>query len=406
MTKIAYFDCFSGISGDMVLGALLDAGLDINVLSGELKKLGLKGYELKKQKVLRGGISGTKFDIIIKDAASAHAHRPVSEILKIIDKSALKEKVKDRARAIFNNIAAAEAKIHGTKSARGACLHEVGDIDSMLDIVGASIALDLLGIDEVHASPVNFGRTFVGTRHGLLPTPSPASLELLKGAPSKILDIEGEMVTPTGAGILKTLARSFGRMPQIEVSNIGYGAGAKEFKEIPNMLRMIMGERTSAYREDSVVVIETNIDDMNPQTFEYVMDTLFREGALDVHTSSIHMKKSRPAVKLTVLAAPDKLEKMCSVIFSETTSIGVRYYNALRYKLDRKTVKVGTGFGAISVKLSTGPGGIMTASPEYEECANIARVKKVPLKRIYDEAKYNIRHCEAAAKGGEPKRSK
>ncbi len=386
--RIAYFDCYSGISGDMVLGALLDAGLDINILSKELKKLRIKGYELKKRKVMRQGITGTKFDIIAKScAADKHAHRSINEILKLIDESPLKNKVKKTAMAIFNNIGKVEAKIHGITNNRSPRLHELGDIDSILDIVGVSIALDSLGIEEIYSSPVHFGRTFVSTRHGLLPTPSPASLELLKGVPSRISETEGELVTPTGAGILKTLSKSFGEMPQMKISAIGYGAGEKEFESLPNMLRVMIGQTKRAFKEDSLFVIETNIDDMNPQNFEYIMDRLFNEGALDVYTTSIQMKKSRPAFKLTVLSEPGKLEKMCSIIFSETTSIGIRYYEANRFKLDREIVKVNTKYGDIKVKLSRGPDDILTASPEYEECARVARTKKVPLKRVYEEAK-------------------
>jgi pyridinium-3,5-bisthiocarboxylic acid mononucleotide nickel chelatase len=385
--RIAYFDCFSGISGDMVLGALLDAGLDINILSKELKKLKLKGYELKKRKVMRQGITGTKFDIIVKSgAAHRRAHRSLKEILRLIDESPLKSKVKETAAAIFNNIGKAEAKIHGISDSGGISLHELGDIDSILDIVGAGIALDSLGIEGIYSSPIHFGRTLISTRHGLLPAPSPASLELLKDVPSRISEIEGELVTPTGAGILKTLSKSFGEMPQMRISSIGYGAGTAEFEGLPNMLRVMIGRTEKAFKEDRIFVIETNIDDMNPQNFAYIMDRLFNEGALDVYTASIQMKKSRPAFKLTVLSEPDKLEKMCSVIFSETTSIGLRYYEASRYKLERKTVKVKTRFGRLSVKLSAGAGGVMTASPEYEECAKAAATKKVPLKKVYEEA--------------------
>src|SRR3989338_1809831 len=371
----------------MALGALLDAGLDMAVLSKELKKLNLKGYELKRRKVRRGELVGTKFDCLVKGCQDKHAHRSLNEILKLIDESSLNNRVKETAKNIFNAIGRVEGKIHGAQDKKDLHLDELGDIDSIIDIVGMAIAVDELGIDKIYSSPINFGRTIINTRGGALPTPSPASLELLKGAPIRISDIEAELVTPTGAGILNALSKGFGEMPQMKVSDIGYGAGAKELNEIPNMLRVIIGERKRAFKEDRILIIETNIDDMNPQNFEYTLEKLFKEGALDAYTESIQMKKARPAFKLTVLCDEAKLEEMCSIIFSETTSIGIMYHESNMFKLDRKIVKVNTQYGAIKVKLSTGPDNILTVAPEYEECARIARAKKVPLKRVYEEAK-------------------
>lgn len=388
--RIAYFDCFSGISGDMVLGAFIDAGLDINLLSKELKKLNLKGYELRSDKIRRGELCGTKFDCIVSNASTAHTHRSFNETLKLIDDSSLKGKVKETAKKIFEVIGRAESKIHGVSDKKKLHLHELGDIDSIVDIVGTAIAIDALGIDEVYGSIVNHGRTFVDTKAGTLPVPAPASLEILKGIPSRVLDIEAELVTPTGAGILKALAKGFGEMPQMKVSDIGYGAGTKEIAEIPNMLRVMIGEEKRAFKEDRIFVIETNIDDMNPQNFEYLFEKLLGEGALDVYTMPIQMKKSRPAFKLTVLASTQSLEKMCSIIFSETTSIGIRYYESNRFVLDRKIVKVNTKYGSCLVKMSKGPGDILTISPEYETCAKIARSKKVPLKKVFEEARRSV----------------
>lgn len=385
--RIAYFDCFSGIAGDMVLGALIDAGLDIKFLGKELKKLKIKGYELKKSKVRRGGLIGTKFSVIVKGDADKHAHRPLGEILKIIDKSLLSHKVKDVATKIFNNIGEAEAKIHGISDKKDLSLHELGDIDSIIDIVGTSIALDRLGIEEIYSSSIHFGRTLVNTRHGVLPTPAPAALELLKGVPSRISNIDAELVTPTGAGILKTLVKSFGEMPQMRVSRIGHGAGTQELKELPNMLRVMIGQLHAAFKKDRVFVIETNIDDMSPQHFEYLFEKLFKEGALDAYTTSIQMKKTRPAFKLTVLSTPAIFDKLCSTIFKETSTIGIRYHEQNRYKLDRELVNVDTGYGKVKVKLSRGPDDILTVSPEYEDCARLARSRKVPLKTVYDAAK-------------------
>ena len=391
MKNIVYFDCFSGIAGDMVLGAFIDAGLDIKFLAKELKKLKLgTPYELKKTKVRRGGLIGTKFNVIVKDDSRKHTHRSLGDIFKIIDKSSLNHNVKETAKKIFNNIGEVEAKIHGVSDKNDLVLHELGDIDSIIDIVGTAIAFDKLDIEEAYSSSMHFGRTLVDTMHGVLPTPSPAALELLKGVPSKISNIEAELVTPTGAGILKTLVKSFGEMPQMKVSRIGHGAGTQELKELPNMLRVMIGKIHAAFKKDRVFVIETNIDDMSPQHFEYLFEKLFKEGALDAYTTSIQMKKTRPAFKLTVLSTPTIFDKLCSIIFKETSTIGIRYHEQNRFKLDRETVKVDTGYGKVRVKLSRGPDDIMTVSPEYEDCARLARSKKVPLKTVYDAAKRAI----------------
>lgn len=383
--RIAYFDCFSGISGDMTLGAFLDAGLNFNALSRELKKLKLSGYEIKRRKVMRGEIAGTKFDCLAK--GKAHHHGQLKDIIALIEKSALNKKVKDIAKDIFNTIGSAEAKIHNIRDERNIHLHELGDVDSIVDIVGTAVAIDELGIDAVYSSSITFGRTVIDTKVGTLPIPSPASLGLLKNVPARISNIEAELVTPTGAGILKSLSKGFGEMPQMKISSIGYGAGSKNLEEMPNMLRVIIGEGKASFMEDRILVVETNIDDMSPQGFEYLFERLFKEGALDVYTTNIQMKKSRPAFKLTVLVEPSKLGKISSIIFSETTTIGLRFYEAARFKLERKFVRAKTRYGAVGVKVSRGPGDLLTVSPEYEECARLAREKNVPLRTIYDEAK-------------------
>ncbi|MFA5147093.1 MAG: nickel pincer cofactor biosynthesis protein LarC [Candidatus Omnitrophota bacterium] len=383
--RIAYFDCFSGISGDMTLGALLDAGLDMKVLSRGLKKLKLGGYTIKASKARRGEFVGTKFDCVIT-GRDGHDHRSLKDILRLIERSPLKPDVKEAARAVFLAIGRAEAKIHGVRSIDEVRLHELGWTDSLVDIVGTALALDALGIDEVRASPVTLGRGFVKGAHGAIPLPGPASVELLKGAPVKMSQVEAELVTPTGAGILKALAGGFGSVPDMKISAVGYGAGTRVLKEIPNMLRVIIGETGSSFKDDAVFVIETNIDDMSPQFFEYIFERLFKEGALDVYATHIQMKKSRPAFKLTVLAKEKDLEGLSAVIFRETTAIGVRYHEAKRFKLEREDIQAGTKYGKVGVKVSTGPGGIRTVSPEYADCIRIARAKKVPLKVVYAEA--------------------
>lgn len=383
--RIAYFDCFSGISGDMTVAAFLDAGLNFNTLSKELAKLKLKGYRIEKKKVKKSGLVGTKFECVKE--GSSYRTSSVGRIISIIEKSALSKRVKDISGDIFDRIGKAEAKIHGIKSAGDVHLHELGDIDSIVDIVGSAIAVDELGIDEIYSSRLDMGRTFVDGEHGRLPIPSPASLEILKGVPVAISEIKAELVTPTGAGILRALCRSFGRMPQMDISAIGYGAGTMELDERPNMLRVIIGESHPAFKEDRVCVMETNIDDMSPQGFEYVSEKLFKEGALDVYIDSIQMKKSRPAFKLSVLAEPSMLTRMASIIFKETTAIGVRFYEAGRFKLERKFSKVKTKYGDVSVKMSGTAEGVLTAMPEYEECVKLARKNNIPLKKVYEEAR-------------------
>lgn len=387
--KVAYFDCFSGISGDMAIGALLDAGLDINILSRELRKLKIKGYKIAKRIVKRGEIAGTKFDVLVENRG--HAHRTLKDVLALIEKSSLSRQVKETSKAIFTGIGKAEAKIHRKHPVTDVDFHEIGAIDSIIDIVGLSIAIESLGIDEIHSSNILMGRAVVDTRHGVLPVPSPASLELLKGVPVEISGIDAELVTPTGAGILKALSKGYGPMPRMTISSIGYGAGTRDLSGrtgIPNMLRVIIGQRAGVvFGGDRVYVIETNIDDMNPQAFEYLFERLLNEGALDVYTTVIQMKKSRPAFKLTALVKEPHLNKMASVIFEETTAIGVRFYEAERYKLERKIMNAKTGYGTVKVKVSTGPGNISTISPEYDTCVSIARKKKVPLKLVMEAAK-------------------
>jgi len=388
--RIAYFDCFSGISGDMTIGAFLDAGLKLKALTKELAKLKLTGYELGARRVKRGGITGTKFDVTLRKSAH-HTHRSLSEILRLIAKSGLSRRVKEDASAIFTVIGRAEAKVHGVRESQYVRFHEVGDADSIIDVVGAAVAREELGIDEIYVSRVALGRTFVRTSHGALPVPAPATFEILKGMPSSLTGVEAELTTPTGAGIVKALARSFGEPPAMRVERIGYGAGSRDLERLPNMLRVAIGQADRASNSARITVVETNIDDLAPNHFEYIFERLFKEGALDVFVTHIQMKKSRPAFKLTVLADAGILDKMQRVIFEETTAIGMRYYEADRFILDRKIVPVKTKYGKVNVKLSGPAGHIFTAAPEYEDCATLARSKKVPLKAVYDEAKRHVK---------------
>lgn len=384
--RIAYFDCYSGISGDMTVAAFLDAGLPMSELSAGLKKLKLKGYALKKSRVMRGAIAGTKFDCVVREPGHSGC-RSLKEILRMIDRSALSGRVKSISMDIFENIGSAEARVHGIRRALDVHLHELGSIDSLVDIVGTAIAVDSLGIGEVRSSGITMGRTLVDTAHGTIPVPGPAALELLKGVPVDIADVDEELVTPTGAGIVKTLAGSFGAMPTMTISKIGYGAGSLDLKRAPNMLRVVIGESSPSFSDGSVMVIEANIDDMSPQYFEHIFERLFNEGALDVYITPVQMKKLRPAFKLSVICERSKLEALSSVIFRESTTIGVRFYEAGRFMLERKTVNVRTAYGAVRVKISGAGGAIRTISPEHDDCMRAAKNKKVPLKVVYEAAR-------------------
>jgi uncharacterized protein (TIGR00299 family) protein len=388
--KIAYFDCFSGISGDMTVAAFLDAGLPLSVLKDGLDKLGVGGYEIARRKVRRGAISGIQFECR-RSKVGAHGHRTLKDIRSIIGRSALSRRVKETSGKIFDNIASAEAKVHGCRGTKSVYLHELGDIDSIVDIVGSSIAMEAMGIDEARSSPVMMGRTIARTAHGAIPIPAPAAIEMLKGVPVQMSTAEAELVTPTGAGILKTVVSGFGPMPPMEISSIGYGAGSREIEGLPNMLRVVLGESRAPAGLSRVKVVEANIDDMNPQYFEYAEERLFDAGALDVYVTPIQMKRSRPAFKLTAICREPDLKDVSDTIFRETTTIGVRFYDAGRYELDRKIEKARTGFGAVRVKVSRGSNGMRTVSPEYRDCRRIAAARGVPLKTVYDAARSAVR---------------
>ncbi|MCM8761644.1 MAG: nickel pincer cofactor biosynthesis protein LarC [Candidatus Omnitrophica bacterium] len=388
--KVAYFDCFSGISGDMAIAAFLDAGLDFDSLKAELKKLKISGYTLRASKTRRGSIVGTKFDCIVSE--KAHSHRPVKDILNMIDRSNISGRAKEISKAVFANIAQAESKIHGCLKSDSVFLHELGELDSVIDIVGVGIAIDKLGIDEVYSSSITMGRTTARCRHGGLPIPGPASLELLKGAPVFISSIDAELVTPTGAAILKTLAEGFGSMPSMKILSIGYGAGSRHIDEMPNMLRVVIGETVPSFGRDRVLVVESNIDDMSPQHFDYLFEKLFKDGALDVYASAIQMKKTRPAFKLTVICDMRCLDRIADTIFRETTTTGLRFHEAGRYRLARKIRKANTRYGKVALKIAIGPGGIYKIAPEYDDCVRLARENNVPLSLVCEEARAAFRH--------------
>ncbi len=380
--KTAYFDCFSGISGDMIIGALLDAGLSFKSLKAELEKLDLPGYTLSRRKVTRGGISGVKFSVKVKDDKTS---RGLCDILKIIEKSGLEEEIKDKARLIFSDMARVEAKIHD-EPLNSVHFHELGGIDCMVDIAGALCGLKLLGIEKVFSSAVNTGSGFVNTSHGRLPVPCPASLGLLEGVPVYSSGVRSELATPTGCAIIRRAASSFGDMPLMKVETAGYGAGDKELSS-PNLLRVVTGESGELAGEEGVILVETNIDNMNPEFYGHVFKLLEREGALDVFMTPVFMKKQRPGTKLSVLCGENFLEAVSRIIFRQTSSIGIRYSRVSRKTLRRSIEPVDTRYGKVNVKFAYSGKELLNVSPEYDDCALLAEKLDVPVKEIYYSAK-------------------
>jgi uncharacterized protein (TIGR00299 family) protein len=383
MMKLAYFDCPSGISGNMILGALLDAGLELDALKEALAALKISGYEMEATKVQRKGLAGTLVDVRVSEDQTA---RHLGDILEIIGESTLPSDVKEKAATVFTRLAEVEAKMHGV-SVEEIHFHEVGSLDAIVDVVGAIIGLKLLGVEEVYSSLLHLGKGFVKCAHGLIPVPAPATLELVKGLPVYGWDIEAELVTPTGAAIISTLAK-FDLPPPMRVERIGYGAGHRDLP-IPNLLRLVVATthpHAGELGQDTVVLLETNIDDMNPEFYEYVMDRLFQKGALDVFLTPIQMKRNRPATVLSVIVGQEDVDKMLEVIFDETTTLGVRIQEIQRKKLIRESVMVHTCYGSISVKVAKLDGVVKNVSPEYEECRQIAEEHHVPLKVVYEEA--------------------
>ena len=379
---IAYLDCFSGVSGDMILGALVDAGLAIADLREDLSRLPLSGYELTAERVSRGGIVGTQ--VAVK-TEGAHERRGLFDIIEIIAKADLPAEVTGPARRAFERLAKAEARVHG-HSVEEVHFHEVGAIDAIMDIVGAFCGFHRLGIEAVYASPLPLGGGWVKTAHGRLPVPAPATVELLHGVPSYGGPVEEELVTPTGAAILTTACREFGAMPPMTIKAIGWGAGTKELPR-PNLLRMFLGEPTARPREQLLALIETNIDNMNPELFGHVMEQLFAAGALDVFYTPIVMKKSRPATLVSVLAEPALVDTLSDILFRETTTLGVRVTEVARRCLEREWREVETEFGPVRIKIGRLNDEAVNVAPEYEDCARLAKQKDVPIADVYQAAR-------------------
>ncbi len=371
-------DCFSGISGDMLLGAIVDAGITIERLITELKALSVDGYELTAKKVTRAGISATKVDVVLKAKASSAVY--YRDVVTIIGNSALSDDIKEGAIRVFNNIFAAEARVHG-ETIETVHLHELGGIDCMVDVVGSLIGMKLLNIDEVFVTAINLGSGTIKTSHGLLPVPAPATAELLKGFETYLSDVPFELTTPTGAAIVSAIATP-AIPPDMIIDAIGYGAGNKDILKQPNVLRLIVFDHTRDSKVDKVFVVETNIDDMNPQYYEPLMARLFEVGARDVYLENIIMKKCRPAVKLTVLCDSPVLQDVMDLIFKHTTAIGVRFYPVNRQVLKREIVKVETPEGTVRVKVSSHKGRVVNQCPEFEDILKVSEATGLPLKEI------------------------
>ncbi|HYK18418.1 MAG TPA: nickel pincer cofactor biosynthesis protein LarC [Bryobacteraceae bacterium] len=375
--KICYLDAFSGISGDMTVGALVDAGADALALKKALDSLGT-GAEFRFEKTVRRGIAATKFHV---DVEEGKRHRHLPDILELIARSELSKGAKKNAGAVFERLGQAEAKVHAIPLEK-VHFHEVGAVDSICDIAGACAALDLLDVDAIHSSPVNVGSGSVKTEHGVLPVPAPATAELLACRPIYARGPCVELTTPTGAAIASTLAIDFGPLPPMRITSIGYGAGTKDFPDHANVLRILIGEVSGAAEATTVVVLEANIDDASPQVLGYAMERLLEAGALDVTMESLLMKKSRPGSLLRVIAKPENQETLANLIFTETTTLGLRIYSAERRVKARRVIEVETPHGRVRVKISEDG----SFAPEYEDCRKLAREFGVPLKEILAEA--------------------
>lgn len=384
--RIGYFDCSSGIAGDMILGSMIDAGLKEKDLISGLRVLKVPGLKISSRKVKRTGLYGTKVKIAIRDKKE---RRSFSEIGKILEDSDLDRDLKDRAGEILGRLAEAESCVHGRKK-KEIHLEYIDAIDLLVDIVGSLIGIRCLGLDEVSASPINTGSGFIQGHHGRLPVPAPATSELLKGVPIYSSGIPHELTTPTGAAIITTIADSFGQMPRMKLTSIGSGAGSLDLASQPNLLRLFIGGKEEGDKGDRVVLIEANIDDMNPQIYEYLMERLFDLGALDVFLTPIIMKKGRPGIMLGILALPDQLDKIKEVVFDETTTIGLRISDLRREVLQRTIKRIKTGYGEVRVKIIKGDAGRLRLAPEYDDLKRIARSKGISLRRLMEEIKKEI----------------
>jgi uncharacterized protein (TIGR00299 family) protein len=383
--RTLYFDCFAGASGDMILGALVSAGVNQRALTEQLELLSVRGWKIDFDMVERSGISATYARV---QTAHEHAHRHLSAILKIIYDSQLSQPVKDRAARIFSRLAEAEARVHN-QPVEKIHFHEVGALDAIIDVCGAAIGFELLGIDHFTCSPLRVGSGMIEMAHGCFPIPPPAVAELLRGKPIYAGKIEGEFVTPTGAAIIGEVCDRFGPIPQMRIKSTGYGAGTRDHQGFPNVLRVFIGEarEQNATADDDLLMIETNIDDMSPQLFGHVMDRAFELDALDCYLTPVQMKKNRPGILVSILCRPADREKFLQLLFAETTTLGARSYLVSRRALARETVQVETQFGSIDVKVAHISNGAASAMPEFEQCRAAARKAGVALRDVQEAAR-------------------
>jgi len=376
---IAYFDCFSGISGDMILGAFLDLGFPLSELTASLASLKIPKYTLSALSEKRMNLKGTRLRINVKQPGKGE--KTFKEIRTMIEESKINKEVKEKSIEIFSCLAKAEAFIH-QKRIDQVHFHEIGAADSIIDIVGSVLGIHFFDIREIVSSSLPLGNGFIQCGHGTLPLPAPATLEILKNIPVYGIGKPFETVTPTGAAIIATLAQTFGPLPAITIEKVGYGAGERKDNEVPNLLRVILGQKEKRVSWEQVVVIETNIDNLNPEIYEYLMEVLFKKGALDVALIPMQMKKNRPGILLKVIARENDKTKLIETIFNETTSLGMRVHTVERYTLSRKIKVVETPWGKVRIKIIEGPDGRIVTSPEFEDCKKIARAKNIPLKQI------------------------
>ena len=392
--KLAYFDCFSGISGDMTLGALVDAGCSADLLRAELKSLQVPGWTLTTEKVWKNGMAATYVRVQTEDQQK---HRSLTTILEILKNSQLALPVRERASRIFQKLGEAEAHVHDAPLEK-VHFHEVGAVDAIVDIVGSCIGFHALGIERFACSPLNIGGGTAKMAHGVLPVPAPATARLLQGAPTFSNGVQRELVTPTGAAIVATLSDSFGPQPPMTVSAIGYGAGTANLEGRPNVVRIMIGDsadKVSSVGDEEISIIEANLDDMNPQIYGYVLEKALLAGALDVYTTALQMKKNRPGTLLTILCRPEDTDALMSIIFAETTTFGIRTHRAQRRALPREWVNVSTAYGSVRIKLSRSNGHILHVTPEYDDCRKLAVEKQVPLQQVISEA---LRMYQASGK--------
>lgn len=384
--RILYYDCFAGISGDMNLGALIDLGVDANYLKTELGKLNIEGFHLEIEADSRRGISGTKATVVIENPDN-EKHRHLRHVEEIVNNSSLSEKVKTLSLKIFRHIAEAEAKVHNIEIQR-VHFHEVGALDSIADIVGAAICLDYLKVDKVMSSPIQLGGGTVKCAHGIMPVPAPATALIVEGIPVKTGLVQHEATTPTGAAILVATVNEFSETLNFSVSKTGYGIGQRDVSEVPNVLRVFLSENTSGENDWELVastVLECNIDDMNPEHYDFLFKLLFEAGASDVWLTPIVMKKMRPANTLSVLSNNDLTDKLRTIVFEHTTTLGIRQYKVEKTMLKREQVSVSTQYGEVKVKVCRLNGRVISSKPEYSDCERLAKEHKLPISTIENE---------------------